>query len=479
MKTLIEITKAIDAAQALRRAIHMYSEKNPEITLKAIEEHIKTIPDINVQDTNKASLKTALHIAVIFEVPEVLRLLLAANARYDIGDAEGKTALCYAALSDNEALKQEMFLALADIATATIAKEFQYVSDDERCKKENKSILFQKRKVIDNYLQEVEELVSFGIPALFTSDKNLSKKPTGAAQNAHDLCKKQYSLSAGYLIRLAATQDAIAITSTNLNYCGLMGWRLCAELYKQKAIHSGKLNIKIVTVEDAALGEHEILLINCKVDANDRVSVTESTILCNPFALDSANRIVVGKLKVLAYLSGVHMVVLDCDVISTTFLPVKLNKAAIAISFDNLMPEFNHLLYANKEFSEFMSSFSATVLSDIQTHTSKRTLKHYLKEKFCTEYLEKQRKGTITKMSKMGSHLAFAQKLTNFYEKIQKEKAAKAITYGFKNTTAAGTTATAIAVDASATAASPAENVAIASTAVSAAAAATYSKSNG
>jgi len=57
---------------------------------------LQQVKNINAQDSNPASQKTALHWAVIKGNKEAISLLLKADARYDIPDASGKTALDYA-----------------------------------------------------------------------------------------------------------------------------------------------------------------------------------------------------------------------------------------------------------------------------------------------------------------------------------------------------------------------------------------------
>lgn len=75
-------------AKALRRAVHENSRESVESLFSEFgSENI-----INLQDDNPASKKTALHIAITRNHPELTTLLLDHHAKTDISDASGITA---------------------------------------------------------------------------------------------------------------------------------------------------------------------------------------------------------------------------------------------------------------------------------------------------------------------------------------------------------------------------------------------------
>lgn len=222
MQKMFEKLKTQNPEQALRRAIVNFG-KSPEITLERIKALI-ALANVDAPDDNPASKKTALHLAVTHEKPELVLELLLANARYDIEDASGKTALCYAAKAKNETLKKHIFSSLATDTMAKISAEFQFVSDKERLSGKN-SIEFDR---ISKNISKDQNTLNDGsinyIFALLTADtveRSVSQAELERHNNATAKVRKIFQ----YLSWSNAVRENFYANNFRINYCGLMVWR--------------------------------------------------------------------------------------------------------------------------------------------------------------------------------------------------------------------------------------------------------------
>lgn len=313
-------------------------EQYRDLVKKAVEE--KTI-DLAGKDSGQ----TALHRAVLKKDVDAISCLLEHGARYDLPDAKGNTALCYAALSNDHKIKKVLYSKLATDEQTKACEGIQILPPSELALfgKTSEGIGYKKA-----YSQKWEEgfCLSKFISSAWTYLSSDTRKPS---VSAHDMSIHQQEFEKlGFLDKLFGhviyAKYANQSYPVKINICGPAVSRLLLNLLRHKAIREGLVPVYEIGGKVEGMGDHTFCLIGGSLD-----KIEPSTVLCNP---------------------GKHNLLFEAEQINIYFTVTEGVHYQLYISCSNIHPDFGRFMYCRKEFAEHVAALKVAVVKEIEAKDS-------------------------------------------------------------------------------------------------------------